>query len=93
MKFLDRLNGSTNNPNNCQTPFWRQTSCQRLAPLAPNAKDDYIQPYVIKETKQGVKVGIIGIDIAGKTQNLSRPLELPNFGRRQLLKTTSMAEK
>ncbi len=80
VKFLDRLNGSTNNPNNCQTPVLAANVMPKIGtPLAPNAKEDYIQPYVIKETKQGVKVGIIGIDIAGKTQNSSRPLETTEF--------------
>lgn len=48
-------------------------------PLAPTKSDDYIKPYLIKTTKEGVKVGIIGIDIAGKTKKSSRPLATTEF--------------
>lgn len=47
-------------------------------PLAPAAVDDYIKPYAIREV-DGVPVGIVGIDIAGKTTNSSRPLETTIF--------------
>jgi 5'-nucleotidase/UDP-sugar diphosphatase len=43
-----------------------------VSPLAPNGPNDYILPYVIKQVG-GVKVGIIGIDIASKTKNSSSP--------------------
>ena len=47
-------------------------------PLAPTAVDDYIKPYVVKEVA-GQKVGIVGIDIANKTQNSSSPLDTTQF--------------
>lgn len=47
-------------------------------PLAQNAVDDYIKPYVVKELS-GEKVGIIGIDIANKTKNSSSPLDTTSF--------------
>lgn len=47
-------------------------------PLAPNAVDDYIKPYVIKDVG-GEKVGLIGIDIKDKTQNSSSPLDSTVF--------------
>ena len=42
-------------------------------PLAPVSATDYIKPYTL-QTIEGVKVAVIGIDIAGKTTNSSRPL-------------------
>lgn len=47
-------------------------------PLAPNKVDDYLKPYAIK-TYDGIKVGLIGIDIKGKTTNSSRPLSTTVF--------------
>ena len=47
-------------------------------PLAPTAVDDYIQPYLIREI-DGERVGIVGIDIAGKTRNSSSPDDTTEF--------------
>lgn len=47
-------------------------------PLAMVAQDDYIQPYAIREV-DGISVGIVGIDVAGKPRNSSRPLTTTEF--------------
>lgn len=69
--FIDRLhNGS------CQTPVLGANVKPKIGtPLAEKAVDEVIKPYIIKTTKEGVNVGIIGINIKGKTQNSSRPLD------------------
>ncbi|CAM3990415.1 bifunctional UDP-sugar hydrolase/5'-nucleotidase [Psychrobacter arenosus] len=73
--FLDRLNSGS-----CQTPVLGANVKPKVGtPLAPNKVDDYIKPYTIKTTKEGVKVGIIGLDIASKTKNSSRPLATTEF--------------
>ncbi len=56
------------------------------SPLAPTGTPVH-QPYLIK-TYDGVQVGIIGIDIAGKTTNSSRPLATTQF-----LDETTTAQK
>lgn len=43
------------------------------SPLAPAHGDDYLKPYVLRQFGE-VTVGIIGIDVRGKTMNSSRPL-------------------
>ena len=43
------------------------------SPLAPVAIDDYRRPHLLKEV-EGIVLGIIGIDVRGKTMNSSRPL-------------------
>ena len=48
------------------------------AALAPTVGSAYLKPWVIKEI-DGVKVGLIGITIAGKTVNSSRPLATTAF--------------
>lgn len=48
------------------------------SPLAPSGADPLIAPYAIKAYGD-VKVGIVGIDIAGKTRNSSRPLASTQF--------------
>lgn len=60
-------------------------------PLAPAAQDDYIKPYVVRDV-DGVEVGIIGIDIAGKTQNSSRPLPTTLFEDEMLAAQRSIDE-
>lgn len=73
--FLDRLK-----MGNCHTPVLAANIKPKIGtPLAPSKVDDYIKPYEIKTTKEGIKVGIIGIDITGKTQNSSRPLPTTEF--------------
>ena len=47
-------------------------------PLAPETSRDFIKPFVIKEYN-GVEVGFIGLDIAGKTQGSSSPLPTTQF--------------
>jgi 5'-nucleotidase len=72
--FLDNLlTGS------CKTPVLAANVSPKLGtPLAPRTANDYIQPFTIK-TIDGVKVGMIGIDIKGKTVNSSRPLDTTVF--------------
>ena len=48
------------------------------SPLAPDAGPAYLQPYVVKEF-DGVRVGIVGITVAGKTMTSSRPLASTAF--------------
>lgn len=63
----------------CQTPVLGANVTPALGtPLAPVAEVDYLQPYTVK-TVDGVKVAIVGIDIAGKTTNSSRPLPTTVF--------------
>lgn len=70
VNFLDDLKSSA-----CRTPVL-------AANVVPGAnsplKTGYIQPYVVREV-QGQKVGFIGIDIADKTKNSSRPDSDTNF--------------
>lgn len=47
-------------------------------PLAPADRLPYLKPYLIKDVG-GVKVGLIGLTIAGKTTNSSRPLDSTAF--------------
>ncbi len=49
-----------------------------VVPQAGNILEGYWQPYVIKEVN-GEKVGIIGIDIVGKTKNSSNPSDEITF--------------
>ncbi len=66
--FLDYLFAPT-----CQTPVLAANIVPEVGtPLAPNAVDDYILPYTIKSYGEE-QVGIVGIDIANKTQNSSNP--------------------
>lgn len=84
VKFLDWLNAGS-----CKVPALAANVVPKIGtPLAKKSVTDYIQPYTIKTTKEGVKVGIIGIDIAGKTKNSSRPLETTQF-----LKEVETAQK
>jgi len=73
-EFLDYLA-----TDECDTPVLAANVKPAIGtPLAETAVDDYIKPYTIKEV-DGREVGIIGIDIKGKTQNSSRPLETTVF--------------
>src|SRR5690554_4947979 len=75
LRFLDHLNAG-----DCDTPVLAANVKPAVGtPLAPVTVNDYIQPYTIKEV-DGVQVGIVGIDVAGKTQNSSRPLATTVFG-------------
>lgn len=82
--FIDRLHSVS-----CKTPVLAANVEPKVGtPLAPKTPTDYIQPYTIKTTKEGVKIGIIGVDIKGKTQNSSRPLATT-----QILEEQATAQK
>lgn len=70
-KFLDFLWKS---PETCRTPALAANVVPTVgeSPLAPQAQHDYLQPWVVLE-RGGRRIGIIGIDIAGKTQASSSP--------------------
>lgn len=64
--FLDYLNGGS-----CGTP----TLAANVVPAATSAiQSGYLQPYIVKDV-EGQKVGLIGLDIAQKTKESSRPDE------------------
>lgn len=72
--FLDELYTPA-----CRTPVLAANVTPAIGtPLAPLTARDYIQPYTVK-TVDGVRVAIIGIDIAGKTTNSSRPFDTTVF--------------
>lgn len=48
------------------------------SPLAPVSANDYLQPYLLRQFGD-VRVGIIGIEVRGKTMNSSRPLPTTRF--------------
>lgn len=67
--FLDELAKGS-----CKTPVVSSNVSPALGtPLLPTASTGYLKPYAVKEI-DGVKVGMIGITIKGKTENSSRPL-------------------
>lgn len=71
--FLDHLHAG-----DCNTPVLAANVLPAPGtPLAPNGPS-VLQPYTV-QTIDGVPVGIIGIDIAGKTVNSSRPLATTQF--------------
>lgn len=73
-QFLDYLASGS-----CNTPVLAANVKPALGtPLTPVAEDDYIQPFTVSEIG-GQRVGIIGIDIAGKTQASSSPLASTEF--------------
>ncbi len=68
--FIDELGKST-----CKTPVISSNIAPKAGtPLAGSV----MKPYLIKEV-DGVKVGLIGITVAGKTVNSSRPLDTTVF--------------
>ena len=72
--FLDELGKGS-----CKTPVISSNVVPALGTaLNPLAGTPYLKPWVIKEI-DGVKVGLIGITIAGKTVNSSRPLSTTVF--------------
>eukprot|EP00163_Fabomonas_tropica_P024833 TRINITY_DN4278_c0_g2_i1.p1 TRINITY_DN4278_c0_g2~~TRINITY_DN4278_c0_g2_i1.p1 ORF type:complete len:613 (+),score=143.83 TRINITY_DN4278_c0_g2_i1:1810-3648(+) len=72
--FLDMLDSGS-----CSTPVLAANVKPQVGTsLAPFAEDDYLKPYIIKEVG-GEQIGIIGIDIATKTQNSSSPLDTTQF--------------
>lgn len=63
----------------CQTPVLAANVVpQPGSPLAPAGGPSFLKPYITK-SYGGVKVGVVGIDIAGKTVNSSRPLASTRF--------------
>lgn len=80
--FLDQLYTA-----DCQTPVISANVVPEAgSPLAPSGTPVH-KPYLVK-TYDGVKVGIIGIDVAGKTKASSRPLAGTQF-----LDETTTAQK
>ena len=80
--FLDQLYTA-----DCQTPVISANVVPEAgSPLAPSGIPVH-KPYLVK-TYDGVKVGIIGIDVAGKTKASSRPLAGTQF-----LDETTTAQK
>jgi 5'-nucleotidase len=72
--FLDELATGT-----CKTPVISSNVVPAPGTaLAPTGGQPYLKPWVIKHI-DGVKVGLIGITIAGKTVNSSRPLATTVF--------------
>ena len=68
-RFLDYLRSGP-----CQTTVLAANVEPAIgSPLAPVAIDDYRRPHLLKEV-EGIVLGIIGIDVRGKTMNSSRPL-------------------
>lgn len=63
----------------CNTPVLAaNVRPSRGTPLLPQTGNAYLQPYTIK-TVQGHPVGIVGITVADKTVNASRPLPSTSF--------------
>lgn len=63
----------------CQTPALTANVSPALGtPLMPSSAISYLQPYTVKEI-DGVKVGIVGLTISGKTKNSSQPLPTTAF--------------
>ena len=72
--FLDELAKGS-----CKTPSISSNVVPAVGtPLVPTASSAYLKPWVIKEV-DGVKVGIVGLTVAGKTVNSSRPLSSTQF--------------
>ena len=72
--FLDELGKGS-----CKTPALSSNVVPAVGTaLAPTSGTAYLKPWIIKEV-DGVKVGIIGITVAGKTVNSSRPLSTTQF--------------
>lgn len=68
-KFLDHLRSGP-----CQTPVLAANVEPAIGtPLAPTGSRDYLQPYVLKKFGD-IAVGIVGIEVRGKTVVSSRPL-------------------
>ena len=73
--FLDFLRTPS-----CATPVLSANVRPQLGtPLAPRSATDYIRPYAIV-FRDGIRVGIVGITVAGKTRDSSRPDPTTQFG-------------
>ena len=66
-------------PARARPRCWPPTSPRPSAP-GPRSTTDYLRPYVLK-TIGDVTIGIVGIEVRGKTVNSSRPADHP-FRRR-----------
>ncbi|ADC61151.1 bifunctional metallophosphatase/5'-nucleotidase [Allochromatium vinosum] len=74
--FLRMLDGD---PAGCRTPVLAANVVPALGtPLYPRAGERLIQPDVVR-TVAGRRIGIIGLDISGKTRRSSRPLDSTVF--------------
>ena len=73
--FLDFLK-----EGNCNTSVLAANVIPKVgvSPLTSSSANHYIQPYKVID-KKGMKIGIIGIDIATKTKNSSSPDETTMF--------------
>ncbi|MGQ9659521.1 MAG: bifunctional metallophosphatase/5'-nucleotidase [Thermochromatium sp.] len=75
-RFLRMLAGD---PAGCRTPVLAANVVPALGtPLYPRAGERLIQPDVVR-TVAGRRIGIIGLDISGKTRRSSRPLDSTVF--------------
>ena len=73
-RFLDHLRADS-----CRTPVLAANVEPAIgSPLAPHKAHGYLQPYVSKRL-DGLTVGIVGIEVRGKTMNSSRPLPSTRF--------------
>ena len=73
-RFLDLLRSGQ-----CRTTVLAANVAPAIgSPLAPRTPNDYLQPYLLKQFG-AVTVGIIGIEVRGKTMNSSRPLPGTRF--------------
>ena len=72
--FIDHLHRGE-----CRTPVLAANITPKVGtPLGTPSLDAYIQPYAIKSI-EGVRVAIIGLTVANKTMNSSRPLPTTVF--------------
>lgn len=67
--FLDALGADA-----CRTPVLSANVAPRVgtSPIAPRTAQDYLRPWVVVQ-RDGQRIGIVGITVAGKTRNSSRP--------------------
>lgn len=74
-KFLDFLKAG-----DCKTPVLAANIKPEIgvSALTPNSETDYIQPYSVMQI-DGMKIGIVGIDIVRKTKMSSSPDETTIF--------------
>lgn len=74
VSFLDALNST-----DCDTATLAANVVPEVGtPLAPETRDDYIQPFTVERYGDEV-VGYVGIDIAQKTMVSSQPLDTTQF--------------
>lgn len=76
-RFIDYLRKDR---SHCDTPVLGANvhPSVGVSPLAPTAANDYLRPHVVLE-RGGERIGIVGIDIAGKTKTSSSPDEGTQF--------------